>query len=641
MISLKRIFIVALSLLIYSFTFSQNQVSDWVICDDHRDVAMTFNLNEKNDEILDGRNASNFTISYYETQSDAETRSNAITQEVPVSPSNDKTIFYRLEDNNNTSSFEIGSFNLKVIRTEVRMDEDFYCGNSEGYHQFKLADLDYGMLNFQHPLNDQDPAIHEVSYYLTEDDAENQVNPLDKDNWTNTIPDQQTIFVRVQRTDEYSCYHVKFFILYIARTLENPNASDETICTDKLPGAFNYDLSNKDAEILNDAGEDQFNVLYFNSEADAHSRNSEITQVNGSEFPKKIWFRMEDNMFRGCYETGSFTLDMETGIQAKEPEPFMACDIEESGSHYFDLSEKDSEIMDGQSSADYQVSYYYSMEDARNAANEIPKQNYEAAIGTNSLIAKLSSKSVGCSSMTKLEVIVSGLPKPMLDDSYFICEESSSLNIDGGDFESWEWLGTNYETIGTNRNINITEPGDYALSVSKTMNGITCQNTIFFKVENTSGIGEVDYSLSGADNNRKLKVNTLNNGNYEYSIDGINYQSSNEFTVSEGSYTVFVRDINGCEETSIQVLVPGYRTYFTPNGDGINDDWEIVVTENGTLLDVLIYDRYGKLLAQIVSGKDGWDGTHNGKPMPSDDYWFSVEYSTGEIVTGHFSLVRS
>ena len=430
-------------------------------------------------------------------------------------------------------------------------------------------------------------------------------------------------------------------MIYVARTLQNPKASDETICTDKLPAAFNYELAKKDDEILNGANADEFNILYYNSEADAQARNSEVSQLNGSELPKKVWFRLEDHMFRGCYETGSFVLDIETGVQAKEPEPFMACDIEESGSHFFDLSEKDPEIMNGQSPNDYQVTYFNNLGDARNNINEIPKQNYEAGVGTQSLVAKLSPKSGGCSSFADLDIVVSALPQPLLNDSYFICEENADLNLDGGDFESWEWLGKNYETIGTKRDIQITEAGDYALSVTKTMNGITCQNTVFFKVENSSGIGEVDYTLNGTDNNRKLKISTLNNGNYEYSIDGNNFQSSNEFSVSEGSYTIIVRDKNGCEETSIQVLVPGYRTFFTPNGDGINDDWEIVITENGVFLDVLIYDRYGKLLAQIESGKGGWDGTFNGKPMPSDDYWFSVQNSSGEVLTGHFSLVRS
>ncbi|MGM0635195.1 MAG: T9SS type B sorting domain-containing protein, partial [Bacteroidota bacterium] len=35
---------------------------------------------------------------------------------------------------------------------------------------------------------------------------------------------------------------------------------------------------------------------------------------------------------------------------------------------------------------------------------------------------------------------------------------------------------------------------------------------------------------------------------------------------------------------------------------------------------------YGKLLKQLSPSGQGWDGTYNGKPMPSNDYWFRVEY---------------
>ena len=203
---MKKIFLLGISLFVYSISFCQSQISDFVKCQ-NRSTGYTsyFDLNEKDDEVLDGRNTSDFSISYHNSKYDAENKANPITQTIELEYSQgQQTIFYRLEHNNN-SSLKIGSFNLRIIRTEVRMDEDFYCGNSEGYHQFKLADLDYGMLNFQYPLNDQDPAIHEVSYYLTKDDAENQVNPLDKSSWTNTIPDEQMIYVRVQRTDEYPC----------------------------------------------------------------------------------------------------------------------------------------------------------------------------------------------------------------------------------------------------------------------------------------------------------------------------------------------------------------------------------------------------------------------------------------------------
>jgi gliding motility-associated-like protein len=55
---------------------------------------------------------------------------------------------------------------------------------------------------------------------------------------------------------------------------------------------------------------------------------------------------------------------------------------------------------------------------------------------------------------------------------------------------------------------------------------------------------------------------------------------------------------------------------------------------------IYIFDRYGRLLAQITPGGLGWDGTYNGTPMPADDYWFRVKLEDGRMFTGHFSLMR-
>jgi gliding motility-associated-like protein len=58
---------------------------------------------------------------------------------------------------------------------------------------------------------------------------------------------------------------------------------------------------------------------------------------------------------------------------------------------------------------------------------------------------------------------------------------------------------------------------------------------------------------------------------------------------------------------------------------------------------VYIFDRYGKLLKQIISRAKGWDGTYNGQPLPATDYWFTVDYVEQNVpkqFKAHFSLKR-
>jgi gliding motility-associated-like protein len=56
-----------------------------------------------------------------------------------------------------------------------------------------------------------------------------------------------------------------------------------------------------------------------------------------------------------------------------------------------------------------------------------------------------------------------------------------------------------------------------------------------------------------------------------------------------------------------------------------------------------LFDRYGKLLKQMSTVGDGWDGTYNSAEMPSTDYWFKINYKeNGQFkeFKSHFSLKR-
>jgi gliding motility-associated-like protein len=124
-----------------------------------------------------------------------------------------------------------------------------------------------------------------------------------------------------------------------------------------------------------------------------------------------------------------------------------------------------------------------------------------------------------------------------------------------------------------------------------------------------------------------------------------NWQSSPTFSdLPNGNYTIYARDIQGCGLLSVSNLYAiTYPNYFTPNGDGYNDTWNISNLPSEYDAKILIFDRYGKLIKQISSYGEGWDGTYNGKLLPSTDYWFKVEYKINgseQEFKSHFSLKR-
>ncbi len=116
--------------------------------------------------------------------------------------------------------------------------------------------------------------------------------------------------------------------------------------------------------------------------------------------------------------------------------------------------------------------------------------------------------------------------------------------------------------------------------------------------------------------------------------------------------------IDGCESSDrLPVTVSFYPNadeyqlnfpkYFTPNQDGYNDVWQIESNEHQEIISVQIYDRYGKLIKQLLQSA-GWDGTFIGQKLPSTDYWFVVDCKVRDAncemvnrrFSGHFSLKR-
>ena len=126
-------------------------------------------------------------------------------------------------------------------------------------------------------------------------------------------------------------------------------------------------------------------------------------------------------------------------------------------------------------------------------------------------------------------------------------------------------------------------------------------------------------------------------------MDDIVYQDANIFNdIAPGIFTVFVRDKNNCGISEELISVVGFPKFFTPNGDDINDTWQIKGISNEFQFNttVSIFSRFGNLITQFGTASEGWDGTNNNNQLPESDYWFSVTLEDGRIFKGHFTLKR-
>ena len=225
-------------------------------------------------------------------------------------------------------------------------------------------------------------------------------------------------------------------------------------------------------------------------------------------------------------------------------------------------------------------------------------------------------------------------------------------------------FGTEVSGTADKKTIEVTNGGKYWANVSfktkphpeaeacPSTNTWVVNDPLEVYVENTDATGmlnSLELNEQGEAPYVSIGVKGMSSGNLEYALDGGAFQSYNTFSmVPIGEHVAWVSS-NGClASTTFSVF--GYPKYFTPNGDGRQDTWNIPGLKGHPEAKIFIFDRNGKLLKQISPMSEGWDGTFNGRPMPSTDYWFTVEFvndfpgderdAKTMNYKGHFSLKR-
>lgn len=219
---------------------------------------------------------------------------------------------------------------------------------------------------------------------------------------------------------------------------------------------------------------------------------------------------------------------------------------------------------------------------------------------------------------------------PQVDDEVLQLCNGGNLILNAG------LAGLTYEwsTGETTEEIEIDTPGNYSVILT-TAEG--CSTTKNFEVRQVdiAAIESVNSDL------RNIIVTPANEGDFEYSLDGNSYQTSNIFTaVPGGIYTVYMRDLFACNTVTREfphIVIP---KFITPNGDGYNDTFSINGLEYFPSSEIKIFDRYGKLLKAGAGETFNWNGTLKSRDLPSNDYWYHIIIEGFKTLKGSFSLKR-
>jgi gliding motility-associated-like protein len=353
-----------------------------------------------------------------------------------------------------------------------------------------------------------------------------------------------------------------------------------------------------------------------------------------------------------CTDESSFTVTIiDTPVANTVPASLRTvCDEDgtNDGVTPFNLATLSATILGTQTGAEFSVAYYESM------ANAVNQTNAVTTSGLATVYARVSnSLAPNCYDVKPITIIVNRLPEPTPVDG-IICIDSETghllspyimySNLTAATHH-FVWTDAAGATVGTSSTYQATAAGVYTLVATNIATGCTSDPVNVTVTPSEPAIVTYEVSEDFADSQSITVTATGQGNNFEYQLDNGPFQDSNVFeNVASGMHTITVRDKYGCGSTTVQALVVNYPKYFTPNNDGYNDSWNIRDLSNQPTAKIIIYDRYGKMLTQIKPSNSGWDGTYNGKQMPSDDYWFSVSYTDEHQMPqefrAHFAMKR-
>ena len=519
-----------------------------------------------------------------------------------------------------------------------------------------------------------------ISLHTNPDDGLTGENPINLDSdFTNSNPYNQEIWARVVNVDitTFTCLgYEKVAELFVEpRPIAYPVSIDRQCDGDSVldlnsqDGFFPFDTSEIINQLLTDPSsgikqdESALTISYFNEDG------SEIPSSNFSPVflteSQTITLRVEINPIypninnpQGlCYDETTLEFIVDDSPEVGVPNVPEQCDSEDGlldGQGVFDTGNLNTELLAGQTNMELN---YFLIDGAGNETDLGTSLPNPFNTSTITILARiLNPDNPTCIVEEYITFQVNENPVFELPEEQVYCTNLGSDTIyvtTPSATYDYSWTrdnnGVDEPMNQFSQNLVISQGGVYTVTATNPTTGCSTSKTISVSESELALLDYDDitvYDLTGDGTNRieiQTGVDNLGIGDYEFAFNDGTFQDSPVFEdVEPGIHKISVKDKNGCGIAEIMVSVIGYKYFFTPNSDGINDTWQVLGISEQFQAESLIYifDRHGRLLTQIATNGEGWDGTYNGSALPADDYWFRVNLEDGRSFTGNFSLIR-
>lgn len=461
-----------------------------------------------------------------------------------------------------------------------------------------------------------------ITYYPTFADAQTE-NPAALITTPNsyTAPNGTIIYAVVK--NDIGCKSIAQITLSLfnkAIVAENYNG---VFCDDNFDGIVTVTLSNITGIVLNNPAYFT-NVRYYANLTDANAGNANTLPNNWSYTTTTTIFIRVDSP-DGCAAVITplkFSIGARIQLLTQQTVAESVCDDDLDGiklvnlAQYIPLFTIDPNVT---------FTFHGSLADAQNNTNAI---TLPVNITASQTFYIRFEKDGVCPEVGSIKITIKTPKKSELLKDQAICPKTTTTLNAGPGFDKYVW-----STGATTPSITNVPVGNYWVEL--TFNG--CVYKQYVNVTELPLPMITSIEIDGTN----IKVG-VSGGTppYEYSLDGVVWQSSNIFNnVPRGAHNVIVRDSKLCGEVKKPFAIINLINTITPNGDGHNETIDYSALMANENLIFRIFDRYG---AEIFRGtpenRYTWDGRVGGRYVPTATYWYFISWTEyGSAVSVKYS----
>ncbi len=400
-------------------------ISTIISCETDGDQIGEFLFIDKDTEVLNGQTGKE--VLYYTSQSNADTNTNPIDKTVIFeNTSNPQTIYVRVQNFTDNDCYGTSSFQIEVGSNPIYNDptDVFICDDvsNDGFGTFDLTEIST-------EISSGSPETLNITYHLTQEDAEAQINALPNNFTTTTNPQQ--VFVAIDNGT--FCKGLTSFEFNVIAVPQTNAASAIQLCDDDLDGFTVFDLTVSEVEVLS-IRQDNTVIEYYTSTEDLEQGVNQIGDpynFTNTSNPQTVYIKVL-NTVSNCY--AEIPLELIVDLPPVVT-PNITVNICEDNTFTYNLNNALPDLID--TTQNIETTFYASQTDAEAQQNPLDT-NYTYTVGNHTLYIR--ANYVGSTCFIIQNFTLSANPTPIVGNLQDL------QNCDGDDNDTFSVFDLSQQT---------------------------------------------------------------------------------------------------------------------------------------------------------------------------------------------------